>query len=88
MIAGAPTNGSAIGSFEHKRFYYPRDLLQWKDEVNTLLLVADKDNDRFASFTYNLRIQLVFSEYIVVKVFSTFTEQQPKPAGAIISLTL
>ena len=88
VVAGALTNGSAIGSFEHTRFYSPRDLLQWRDEVNTLLLVADKDNDRFASFIYNLRIQLVFIEYIGVNVFSTFTEQHPKPVGAIISLTL
>ena len=47
VIAGALTNGSAIGSFEHTRFYSPRDLLQWRDEVNKLMLVADKDNDRF-----------------------------------------
>ena len=88
VIAGEPTYGSAIGLFEHTRFLYPLGLLQWRDEVNTLLLVADRYNDRFASFTYNLRIQLVFSEYIVVKVFSNFTEQHPKPASAIISLTL
>ena len=50
LIAGAPTYGSAIGSFEHTRFHDPRDLLQWKDEVNTLLLVADYYNDRFAGF--------------------------------------
>ena len=67
VIAGELTYGSAIGSFGHTRFHYPRGLLQWKDEVNTLLLVADRYNDRFASFTYNLRIQLGFSEYIVVR---------------------
>ena len=88
VIAGVSTDGNATGSFEHTRFHSPRDLLPWRDEMNTHLLVADRYNDRFASFTYNLRIQLVFSEYIVVKVFSTFTEQHPKPAGAIISLTL
>ena len=60
VIAGARTNGSAIGSFEHTKFYFPCYLLLWSDEVNTLLLVADTNNDRFA---YNLRIQLVFSLY-------------------------
>ena len=88
VIAGAPTDGRAAGSFEHTRFYLPFDLLPWRDEVNTLLLVADHANNRFASFTYNLRIQFVFSEYIVVIVRNNFTEQQPKPAGAIISLAL
>ena len=47
VIAGVSTDGSAIGSFEHTRFYQPLALLQWRDEVNKLMLVADKDNDRF-----------------------------------------
>ena len=47
LIAGVSTDGSAIGSFEHTRFYQPLALLQWRDEVNKLMLVADKDNDRF-----------------------------------------
>ena len=48
VIAGGESSGSAIGPFNHTRFQYARGLMPRTDAINTLLLVADYRNDRFA----------------------------------------
>ena len=50
VIAGGESSGSAIGPFNRTRFYYARGLMLRTKATNTLLLVADYYNNRFAVF--------------------------------------
>ena len=55
VIAGGESSGSAIGPFNHTRFQYARGLMPRTDAINTLLLVADYRNDRFAVLFLGVR---------------------------------
>ena len=48
VVAGGDSSGRAIGPFEHTRFDKAFGLLPWRNEVDIFLLVADRDNKRFA----------------------------------------
>ena len=46
IVAGGESRGSAIGPFNHTRFYYVRGLMLRTDAIIKHLLVADCNNDR------------------------------------------
>ena len=48
VVAGSNSIGRAVGPFEDTRFNKPLRFVPWSDEVNTLLLIADHSNNRFA----------------------------------------
>ena len=48
VVAGSDSIGRAVGPFEDTRFNKPLRFVPWSDEVNTLLLIADHSNNRFA----------------------------------------
>ena len=55
VIAGGESSGSAIGPFNHTSFNYVRGLMPRTDAINTLLLVADYFNNRFAVLFLGVR---------------------------------
>ena len=54
VVAGDTVSGDAFGSFEQTRFDYVFGLLLWKNEMETLLLVADNDADRFVGLLFTM----------------------------------
>ena len=55
VVAGGESSGSAIGPFNHTSFNYVRGLMPRTDAINTLLLVADYFNNRFAVLFLGVR---------------------------------
>ena len=50
VVAGKDNAGNAAGSFLQTKFRTPEGLLEWRNEQEMLLFVADRDNNRFAKF--------------------------------------
>ena len=50
LVAGGDGAGNAVGSFQQAKFHSPTTLLEWRDGQQVLLLVADRDNNRFVEF--------------------------------------
>ena len=50
LVAGGDGAGNAVGSFQQTKFHTPSRLLEWRDGQQVLLLVADRDNNRFVEF--------------------------------------
>ena len=56
VVVSGHSNEGAVGSFEHTKFRsHPFGLLPWRDEVDTILLVAEDQNFRFAGFFYDVK---------------------------------
>ena len=65
VLAGE-SKGNAVGSLEHTRFYIAQGLLQWTNGAETLVLVADYSNNRFAVFSFpsfraNVEMKVLFT---------------------------
>ena len=52
VVAGGDSAGNAIGSFQQTRFNSPNRVLQWRDDEQVLLLVADNKNNRSVEIYY------------------------------------